>query len=71
MIGYGIRPLGIVSRLLYAISGLALVVPIGAFGGGRLVNFGGFGLAVALVGAEFMMLRRRAPARAVEPSSAE
>ena len=48
MMGYSTRPLSALYRLGYGAIGLALLMPIGAFGGGRVLNIAGACLAIAL-----------------------
>jgi TRAP transporter 4TM/12TM fusion protein len=48
MIGYSVRPLSALYRLCYGAIGLALLVPLGAFGGGRALNIAGACLAIGL-----------------------
>jgi TRAP transporter 4TM/12TM fusion protein len=48
MAGYSVRRMGALDRLLYALAGLALLVPLEAFGAGRAVNIAGAALAAAL-----------------------
>jgi len=58
MAGYSARLLGGVDRLLYGAAGLALLVPLEAFGAGRAVNIAGAALAVALFVRERARRRR-------------
>jgi len=65
MIGHGIGPLSVVKRIPYALAGLSLVVPIGAFGYSRYLNAAGGLAAVALLLADY--LNRKHARRAQAP----
>jgi len=65
MIGYGIGPLGLLKRITYALAGLSLVVPIGAFGHSRYLNAAGGLAAVALLLTDY--LNRKQARRAQAP----
>lgn len=59
IMGYSVRPLGVLSRVYYGVAGIFFVVPLEAFRGGRWMNV----LAVCMVAALFLQeqyLRRRA-----------
>jgi TRAP transporter 4TM/12TM fusion protein len=60
MAGYSVRLLGGLDRLLYCAAGLALLVPLEAFGAGRAVNIAGAALAAALFVWERTRRRRAA-----------
>jgi len=60
MTGYSARLLSALDRLLYGVAGLALLVPLGAFGQGRAVNVAGAALAIALFVWERLRRRRAA-----------
>ncbi|MFC1869550.1 TRAP transporter large permease subunit [Thermodesulfobacteriota bacterium] len=52
IIGYFVRPLGLLHRLIFAATGLALVTPVNAFQYGMLVNLIGFIAGIIVVGYE-------------------
>jgi TRAP transporter 4TM/12TM fusion protein len=62
IMGYSVRRLGAPGRVYYGITGLCLLIPLEAFGGGRWVNLAGLGMAIALVVGERALRRRRAVA---------
>jgi TRAP transporter 4TM/12TM fusion protein len=62
VMGYSIRPIGALERLVYVVAGLCLLTPLDAFGIGRWVNAVGAGMAIALIVRERMIRRRPAPA---------
>jgi TRAP-type uncharacterized transport system fused permease subunit len=68
MMGYALRPIGPISRIVYGVAGSALIVPIQAFAGGRTLNVVGAALLAALLIAELVM-RRREPAPSVAETS--
>jgi TRAP transporter 4TM/12TM fusion protein len=60
VVGFMIRPVGPVMRVLYAVAGLALMIPANAFDGAIWTDIGGFALGAILVGREFAAARRPA-----------
>jgi TRAP-type uncharacterized transport system fused permease subunit len=52
VMGYARRPLGLVARLLYGVTGLFLVTPLEASVHGRWINLAGAALAVVLFAAD-------------------
>jgi TRAP transporter 4TM/12TM fusion protein len=58
VVGYMTRPVGAVPRILFAVAGLALMVPANAFDGAVWTDIGGFVLGAALVLAEVAASRR-------------
>jgi TRAP transporter 4TM/12TM fusion protein len=48
MIGYSVRPLRPLDRLVYLAAGIALMLPVGSFAAARWFNVAGAGLAAAL-----------------------
>jgi TRAP transporter 4TM/12TM fusion protein len=69
VVGFLVRPLNALERLLFAGSGIALVIPAGAFPGAIYTDLGGLVLAILLVTRE-LMFKRAAAARAGVPTSA-
>jgi len=57
MIGHGVASLRVFKRTLYALAGLSLVVPIGAFGHSRYLNVAGGVGATALLLADYLNRR--------------
>jgi TRAP-type uncharacterized transport system fused permease subunit len=57
VMGYSVRHLTAIDRLVYLITGLFLLLPIGAFGIGRWVNLVGLALAIAIVVREKLLRR--------------
>ena len=49
VMGYSVRPLRGLVRVLYIATGLFLLTPLGTFGFGRWINLAGVALAIALV----------------------
>jgi TRAP-type uncharacterized transport system fused permease subunit len=49
VMGHALRPLGLVGRALYAATGIALLLPVGAFAAARWLNLAGAVAAVALI----------------------
>jgi TRAP transporter 4TM/12TM fusion protein len=66
MMGHGLRALGPLSRILFAVAGCALIVPFQAFEGGRALNVAGATLFVVLLLVEFALRKRLRAVRAVE-----
>jgi TRAP transporter 4TM/12TM fusion protein len=58
MMGYAVRPLGLAARVSFAVTGLCLFMPAGAFGAGRWINVAGIGLAAAIFVREKAACRR-------------
>jgi TRAP transporter 4TM/12TM fusion protein len=58
VVGYFTRPLGITTRIMLAIGGLAAVFPDSAIGAGGIVDIAGIALSVAILGREFLAVRR-------------
>ncbi len=58
VVGYLARPQTALERVLYVISGIALVTPADAFPGALATDVAGFVLGVALVAREFLLRRR-------------
>jgi TRAP transporter 4TM/12TM fusion protein len=69
VMGYGMRDLGWIDRLLYLTAGVCLIVPVGAFAPARWMNIAGVVLVVALLAWE-RMLRRPAPQPEAAPAPA-
>ena len=57
LVGYLVRPLGGLERVLFVASGIALVIPADAFAGALVTDLAGFALAVALVARELVVKR--------------
>jgi TRAP transporter 4TM/12TM fusion protein len=66
VMGYSVRHLSAIDRIVYLIAGLFLLLPIGSFGVGRWINLAGLGLAIAIVVRE-KLLRRNVVANAQPP----
>jgi len=66
MIGFGVVRLGTFKRILYPIAGLCLVLPMGAFGHGRLVNAVGAVLGIGLLLVDIIGRRRTRQTTAAE-----
>jgi TRAP transporter 4TM/12TM fusion protein len=66
MMGYGFRTMGPITRLLYAVAGACLIIPIQAIAGGRMLNIAGAVLLAALLIAEFTTRRRAREPRVAE-----
>lgn len=62
MLGHSVRHLDIMWRVCYGITGLCLLIPVGAFAGARWVNLAGAGMAGVLLFWE--RARRRRPVAA-------
>jgi TRAP transporter 4TM/12TM fusion protein len=58
MMAYGGSRLGLAERGLYAIAGVCLFLPIGAFDAARTINLVGLALALALIAVEVIRRRR-------------
>ncbi len=58
MIGYTVRTIGMFYRALYAVTGLALLIPMSLFAGGRYLNIAGACLAAILLVTEFSARQR-------------
>ena len=58
MSGYSLRVIGAVNRIAFAFTGLALLIPMGFFRGGRLVNIVGVCMGALLLFIEFSARRR-------------
>ena len=63
--GYATRPLNGFMRLAFAASGLAALMPAGAFAGGHWVDLAGVGLGCGLTAREWLASRRPVSARPV------
>jgi hypothetical protein len=48
VMGFSVRTLGIVDRLIYAAAGIRLLLPVGAFPEARWFNIAGFVMAVGI-----------------------
>ena len=57
VMGYARHSLGVLTRVLYGVTGLFLVTPIEAFAEARWVNVAGVALAILLLGSERLMRR--------------
>ena len=55
--GYFVRPLGWISRILFAIGGILALIPANAFTGGYWTDIIGVGMAIVLIGYEVMRPR--------------
>jgi TRAP transporter 4TM/12TM fusion protein len=55
--GYFVRPLGWMSRILFAIGGILALIPAGAFTGGYWTDIIGVGMGIVLIGYEVMRQR--------------
>jgi TRAP-type uncharacterized transport system fused permease subunit len=64
MIGYGVVRLGVFRRILYPIAGMCLVLPMGAFGHGRLVNVVGAAIGIVLLLVDILGRRKARQAAA-------
>ncbi len=62
LMGFGLRRMDALMRLGFLVAGLALLLPSGAFQGGEIVDIAGAVLAVLLVGREYLVRSREAPA---------
>jgi TRAP-type uncharacterized transport system fused permease subunit len=67
IVGHLVRNLNVVERILFMVSGIALVIPADAFHGALATDIGGFVLGAALVAREYLFKR---PARAIKPQTA-
>ena len=61
-VGYFLRPLGVIGRLLFAAAGIGALIPANAFHGGELLDIAGVIAGVVLVAYEYVTVTR---ARAV------
>jgi TRAP transporter 4TM/12TM fusion protein len=59
MVGYMTRPVGPAPRVLFAVAGLALMIPANSFEGAIWTDIGGFVLGAALFASEVAAARRR------------
>jgi len=66
MMGYFLRPLGIAGRLVFAVAGLALMLPAGVFALAPWLNLAGACVGGAMVAYEFYLRGRRSPASAAK-----
>ena len=57
MMGYFARPIGVVGRLLFAVAGLALMLPVSAFGVGYWVNAAGLCLGALTIFSHYRVNR--------------
>jgi TRAP transporter 4TM/12TM fusion protein len=64
VVGYMTRPVGPTHRVLFAVAGLALMIPANAFAGAVWTDIGGFVLGAALFGWELAAGRRQHVRRA-------
>ena len=55
--GYFVRPLGWISRILFAIGGILALIPANAFTGGYWTDIIGVGMAIVLIGYEVVRPR--------------
>jgi TRAP-type uncharacterized transport system fused permease subunit len=62
LVGYLVRKVGLVARVLFGASGLALFLPASAFNGALLVSLAGLVVAVVIVGREVVLRRRESAA---------
>ncbi|MGB8434142.1 MAG: TRAP transporter fused permease subunit, partial [Burkholderiales bacterium] len=67
IVGHLVRDLNVLERILFMVSGIALVIPADAFHGALATDIGGFILGAALVAREYLVKR---PARAIKPQTA-
>jgi TRAP-type uncharacterized transport system fused permease subunit len=63
VVGFMARPVGPVLRVLFAVAGLALMIPANTFEGAIWTDIGGFALGAVLMGREFLAFRRRPAVR--------
>jgi TRAP-type uncharacterized transport system fused permease subunit len=68
VMGYSVRDLGWLDRLVYLIAGICLILPVGAFPAARWMNLAGVLLAIALLVWE-RALRRPAVAAKTTPAA--
>jgi TRAP-type uncharacterized transport system fused permease subunit len=61
VMGYSLRAIGWIDRLLYAIAGVLLLIPAGAFAAARWLNIAGALMAVALIAWDRAMRRSARP----------
>lgn len=68
IVGHLVRNLNVIERILFTVSGIALVTPADAFPGALATDIGGFMLGAALVAREYLLKR---PTRTIKPQTAE
>jgi TRAP-type uncharacterized transport system fused permease subunit len=61
VMGYSLRPIGLVDRAVHGIAGICLLLPVGAFATARWLNVVGVIMAVGLIVRERMRRRTTAP----------
>ncbi len=69
VVGYFVRPVGLLGRAAFAASGLLALIPAGAFQGGVWTDILGVLGGIALVSSEIAWRRRARTAAALRPSS--
>ncbi len=69
VVGFFARPLGFVSRVLLAVCAFAAVFPDTAIGAGGLVDLAGIAVGAALLGREYLAVRRTKEARTKDSTS--
>jgi TRAP transporter 4TM/12TM fusion protein len=62
--GYSIRVLPILNRAIFAMAGIALMLPIGIFNGSRFVNLAGLLVGAAMLAADFAARKQLGEGRA-------
>jgi TRAP-type uncharacterized transport system fused permease subunit len=67
VMGYSVRHLRLVDRVVYGVTGLFLLFPVGAFPAARWFNIAGAVMAVVLLAWERMMRRQQSIAAAPAP----
>jgi hypothetical protein len=66
VIGYGVGRLGALTRVLYVLTGLCLMMPLGAFGAGRWINLAGLVAAAGLLSMAWVGRRERRAIQSAE-----
>ena len=69
MIGYFTRPLGVVTRILLGIGGMAAVFPDTAIGATGIVDIAGIALSAVILGREYLVTRMPARSASTAPPS--
>jgi TRAP-type uncharacterized transport system fused permease subunit len=71
VMGFSLRPLKLLDRLIYGIAGIFLLLPVGAFAEARWFNVAGAVIAVAIVAWEWFNRRMaKAPVGGLAPAEA-
>ena len=65
-LGYLFDRLNMVQRILYIVSGLALLLPVNVVDGGYMIRIAGVALTVLLIGRELLVRRRAQTTQAAE-----